>query len=386
VAVTPAGFVSTPQAYGPVTFTIPAAQVPAVNFDLKLTDDSYPAATQTFNVRLPYVIGQTNFGAPANLGSISTEAEWVNDATARTLKMTAGKANVDSVVASEVIDLSAIGAVDFSAKFNITETSGGSNLEINDRFKAELLLDGGLVSEQRINLVDRWDTGRGLSSTAAPGTAGDKNGYINGYSGTAGTDLITSIAYTVAEDEYNANRVRDEFNIKLDNAMLNEIADLQLNNDFLLSYPIPAGASSAQLFIYGASFSGSETATVSEVLFAAAGGNRDTDGDGVLDADETIMGTSITDANDVLRISRNPANPMELNFPTKTGAFYRVYISDDAAAPTHLQKWMDANLGTFTGNGSTASFTIAPGTAPRRFYRLHVKRTDSDWPAIVPTP
>ena len=152
-----------------------------------------------------------------------------------------------------------------------------------------------------------------------------------------------------------------------------------------LSASIPEGANSVQLKIYGAGVAGSESFTVQDVLFTNATIGGDTDGDGVSDAYEVIMGTSPTDASDVLRLTQSAGNPNLINFPTEAGRFYRVYVSNDANAASNLQSWNDSGLATIPGNGNPASFNIVvtAGVA-RRFYSLHVMTTDGPWPAVVP--
>lgn len=367
----------------PVRFTIPAGFAP---FSVTISDVSYPEVNQTtlINAPIEFVIGQTNFGALQDLTTVASDAPWANDFLARTTTINAGTAT-DAVVASRIIDLSTVGAVSFSAKFNVADTSAGSNMEVTDRFRAELIIDAGLPSQQIVNLVDQWDKGNGASATAVltGGANGPKDGYINGYSGTAALDLISLIDYAipplVAEDEYNANRERDEFNIR------NEIADVSINNDFALSHAIPAAANSVQFRFMAQGINGSESGTVSEVLFSAAAGSSDNDGDGVSNTDEAIMGTDPNNANDVLRIAQNAANPSLMTFPTKAGRFYRLYVSDDASAPGHLQSWKDSGLATIVGNGNSGSFTVIPNPGvTRRFYRLHVMESNGPWAPTRP--
>jgi hypothetical protein len=71
----------------------------------------------------------------------------------------------------------------------------------------------------------------------------------------------------------------------------------------------------------------------------------------------------------------NPAVAGQVQFPSKSGRFYRVYSSTD------LQTWADAGQGTISGDGSTRQFTGSTTGGPRRFYRLLVMGTDGPWPA-----
>jgi hypothetical protein len=113
----------------------------------------------------------------------------------------------------------------------------------------------------------------------------------------------------------------------------------------------------------------------------------DSDGDGVSDRNEAIMGTLPDDANSVLRLTVGPvtAGVAALRFPTAVGRFYKLYASGDLGEGTPLQIWKDAGIASAAGNGSPANFEIQPAAAGRRrFYRLHVKTTEGPWPVTVP--
>jgi hypothetical protein len=106
----------------------------------------------------------------------------------------------------------------------------------------------------------------------------------------------------------------------------------------------------------------------------------DDDGDGSPDAQELIAGTDPNSPADVFRLSTSPANPLQVNFSTRTGMFYRLYVTPDHA-PTPLSQWVNAGQQTITGNDGVRSFIIvqSPGIT-RRFYRVMAMRTDGPWP------
>lgn len=371
----------------PVTLTITNVPNSAANLNVVIADASYPTAPGPITIAVaipaptaagPVIVGQKNFG-PGLTDVLATgipAPEWHNFPASRELRMNAGIAT-DSVVESEVLDLSSVGAVNFSAQLIANDVSTGTNFEQADRFKAELIIDGGL---DIINLVTAFDIGDGAGATTV-GANGAPNGFINGYSGAAGTDLETNVIYVTGQEDLDAHLDRDEFNTGL------QTVDNVINNTLSLSAIVPANASTVQLRITGAAVGGTESIIVANVLFTGTVtiGTGDSDGDGISDADEAIMGTDPNNAADVLRLSQPTGNPKQVTFPSKAGRFYRVYVSDGTAPATHLAVWKDSGLATLVGNGGNLMFSLAvvPGE-PRRFFRLHVKLTDGPWPATLP--
>jgi hypothetical protein len=189
-------------------------------------------------------------------------ASWTNNSTARTLSLApAVSLTADSIVTSELLDLSGVGAVNFTAKFHAHETSIASNFETGDRFKAELLyhVGGGILIT--VNLINQWDVGAGGAATSLPGVIGAPNGYLNGFSGTVGTDVNTAVVYATTFDAYNMNWNRDEFNL------FGLQAFGLVDNTFDLAAQIPADATDVVLKVYGAGISGSEAFDVTDIKF-----------------------------------------------------------------------------------------------------------------------
>ncbi len=387
-------------ATNPVTFgPLPASGTQTIT----LTDKLNPAITTTIEVTPPatnplYVVGQVNIGGvPRDLLSLSNVApatEWVNDAALRTLVMTNGNGATDKVVQSEVIDLSGVGAVNFSAVLRAAETSTASNFERADRFKAELIIDGGTP----INLISAYDTGNGLPATGAGGGAnGAPDGYINGYDGVAnGVDAVTGVTYLTAAEDYDAHIDRDEFNT----VTPKQNFATQLDNSFPLTYAIPAGANSVQLKVYGANISGTETFTVSDVLFttgetlvdtdtdgipdayedangldrnSASDRDKDLDGDGRTNYQEYLAGTAANNAASVLKILDGTFNAttgaLTLSWTSVQGKRYRAQYSAD------LQTWTNYGVGIVTGGAGSSTNVTIPGTGPvtgKGFIRVQV--------------
>ncbi len=367
--------------FGTQTFTVPADAPSPLT--LSITDISYPGATLNFVVTLPkrYPMGWVYFDG--NLidfyTSVATPpaAEWISNEIQHSLEMNNGNGLADKVAASDIIDLSARGTVFFQAAFRAREVSVGSNFEIGDRFKAELIIDGGLPSEQIVNLISPWDVGDG-SSSLLPGAGlnGPPDGYLNGYQGGIGTDAISGAVHATEIANYNANSGRDEFNQD------REVAPSPINNLFQLSHTIPASASRVQLRVSGAGAAGSEFFTLSQVVFSSVSPAADSDGDGVGDLAELASGTLPLDPTSRFALIQLPiglAGDQTVSFPTVINRVYRGYTSTDLVTWTR-----DDTTPLVTGDGSIQYWTLPVPIVPaeRLFLRLGVGASEGDFPAV----
>lgn len=267
--------------FGIVTFTV-AAPLPTETITFDITDRSYRTATE--NVGIPafgrYVVGQSDLtGALTDVESslsVRPSTSWVKDDAAGTLTYSAGGTAVRTVE-TELVDLTTQDEVYFSATLSAIETSGGSNFENTDRFKAELIYNVGGIPAV-INLVDPFDVGDGAVS---PGDNGPTNGFINGYRGLDGDEV-----------DYNANLDRDEFN------RLGELASANLNNSITLASAIPAEADDVKLVLTAQGIGGSERIELSNILFSTSNNTFDTDEDGMPNEYEIANGLNPNDADD----------------------------------------------------------------------------------------
>ena len=271
--------------FGVASLTI-SAPLPASPVSLVLRDASYPAATQTVSVAIPgrYPLGQRNFGGGlTDVGTALTPAPstvWVNDPVARITYINSGVNAQTETIHSEILDLSAVGEVRFTATLSALDTAVSSNYETADKFKAELIIDGGLASQSIINLVTPYDTGNGASAVPGNLPNGPPDGWINGYQGTASV----ADGYATIVAEYNANKTRDEFNRNAQNG------EASMSADVPLTHLIAAAASTVQLRISSQGIQSGETALLKDVLFAVTGPTLDADGDGMTDAYEDANG------------------------------------------------------------------------------------------------
>lgn len=386
--------------FGIVTFTLPAPLVQGA-FTFEIVDRSYRNVSQNVTVNVPgrYLIGQSDLsGNLADVKSspvIAPSANWVNDVTTRTLTLTGNPTTVQDVV-SETIDLSTRDTVYFSAVMRASETSTTSNFETGDRFRAELYyrVDDTVFI---VNLVAPYDTGDGSPATTGTtaGANGPANGFINGYSGTPGTDLQNDVVYTTNAENYNANRTRDEFNRN------GTTASATFTTTFPLTAEIPAAAQEAFVVISGQGVGGNENFVVSNLLFSTEPFSQDGDADGIptdyeianglnpndptdrntdLDKDgqsnyaEFLAGTAANDASSNLRITsytidENIVSTFWTSVPGKT---YRIEFSTDLVTWTDLGFNFPAANAPLTETGSGDFDLTGIGAPAEAYFRIVV--------------
>ncbi|MDB6069832.1 MAG: hypothetical protein JWL81_1003, partial [Verrucomicrobiales bacterium] len=280
--------------YGP----FPVSESPKI---LTFTDSVDVLAKSSITVTPPPIFGLTNFGGtPAAVGTtLPLPANWTANGAIISHSSNVGVATPGTTLASETVNLASVsGPVLLSMNLNLADTSATTNFEANDTVLVELVLNPG-AGEQRVNLISPHDF--------------NGNGVLNGF--------------TAADAAaYNVGKIEDELN----GAGLD--AEASVNHTFPLSAVIPDNITSARIEVTSVTLGGSETVTVSNVLFSAytAPDNTDTDKDGQTDAAEIIAGTNPANPADYLRIANfapNPGGGMDLSFPSKLGINYRLEVS-----------------------------------------------------------
>ena len=217
---TPAsGNYGAPVEFGP--YPISAGPV-TVDFE----DGMDPALVTQIVLATPEFIGGRSLGGTPTplISSGPLPPQWINDQeTPPTISMSNAGGNEWREFRSEVLDLTAVGAVGFSAEFIASETSTTSNYEEGDAFRARLILTGAGVPTT-IDLIAAFDT--------------DADGMLSG----------SPAPYDPALDEFNPSR---------------ELTDATLDNLYDLAALIPAAADTAQLVVEAKGISGSESFDVS---------------------------------------------------------------------------------------------------------------------------
>jgi len=300
-----------------------------LSFGATVTDPEWILAKRNFGDGLFNVV--TLAGSPL-------PPDWQNYPAVPAAGMNGGLSTSPQVITSEVLGLAGVtGEVRFTANLHVVDL--GSGFEADDTFKAELILDGNTASP--VNLITPYDA--------------DGNGVMNG-------------GDTAANDEFNATKLQDG----------------NFTSDFPLSFSIPAGTATVQLVITGLNNSLSEAWVFENGLFALPGAPAaDTDGDGIADADEVVMGTDPDDDTSFTRLAQTEGLPAEFSFFGVEGRFYRIYQSDDADPASHFAKWIDTGVSAGGAGSHTVNVVVQPGV-PRRLYRVHVMQSDGPWPAVSP--
>jgi hypothetical protein len=217
------GAIPNPGTYG-TAYTVPDIPIGFTTESTTFTDLADPACTATITVSTPTIIGTRNFGTAEPLFSDASgvPANWVVDEFSLTQSMNNGGGAPRKVYRSEILNLTAISEVQFSANLQAVDTSAG--FEADDSFVAQLIIDGTTT----VNLIANYDT--------------NGNGTMEGGTG-------------AADDEFNAAKV----------------ADGSYTSNFPLFAVIPASANSVQLVIAGATNSTNETLRMQSIIFELAG-------------------------------------------------------------------------------------------------------------------
>ena len=350
--------------FGTTTFTIPAPLTRGA-LTFTIADVSYATVNQDVTVDVPgrFVLGISDLtGTPTGFNTdlaVNPNIRWVNDPAGNTLTLSTANAAL-SIVQSEVLDLSSVGEAFFSASLQVLDTSAGSNFETGDRFKAELVYTVAGAATT-INLIDPYDVGDGSPSTTGTtgGVNGAPDGFINGYSGAAGTDLEDSTVYASVAEDYNAHKERDEFNAVMENA------DANLNNTFTLGATIPAEADDVYLVITGQGLGGSESVVLSNIRFSTNNTLGDADSDGIPDDYEAANGL-------------NPFNPndRDLDFDGDGQSNLSEYLAGTAANDRNsFLRFLETNR-------APTRFAATWSSVPGKVYLIEYSTNLTDWTAI----
>jgi len=214
-----------PGAYG-TPYTVSGLPIAAISESTTIFDAADSFCTASVTVSAPRIIGTKNFGAPGLLYTDSggVPANWIVDETALTQRMNNGGGAPPKEYRSEVLDLTGIGEVSFSATLLVGDTSSG--FEVDDTFNVQLIING--------------DTANPVSLVALYDTLPPANGIMNG--------AEISPATVGPPPVSGGGTFTHQFNAL-----------------------VPASANSVQLVISGNNNSANETMTVQNILFEIAG-------------------------------------------------------------------------------------------------------------------
>ncbi len=321
------GNYDTPYNFGPYS----AANTPLINF----TSVGNPGVelTSSLTVAAPFWGGVNLVSTPISGITFSTAAaQWAQQVPTGTLQQNnGGTAGAPHVAQSDTIALTPGADKVLSLDFEYEDASTGSNAEVIDHLKIELVTNVGT-----------------FDLTASLDLNGD--GFVNGYT----TDAA---AIPPRPDAYDVVPLEDEFN---PDGHLGAIKYIQT---WKVAGVIPGAASSASFRISGVNDSGSEFLRVRNILVRPA---VDTDNDGALDAQEEIVGTNPASAASRFFIKSvgYDAGVMFINVPTVLGRSYTVERSND------LVHWYRDSAPTPGTDTDVELLSISPDD--RRYVRIRV--------------